>query len=193
MSQEVQFFKTPSIEAFLATNAAQELDRALDALNAVGPVPEDEAGIAALVGQLVERFTIRDGPTVDEAALRFRNERNQLLVLELPISGRGEWLAFQVRSLPPPAFVGQVQLHTEPPAIVLTYKLKDPTKGWEGPVDGDMAMLRTYIGALTAAIAAFNGMLPAMVEGKIKDLLSYNQVRHDIAAKLAKRGFQEGS
>jgi hypothetical protein len=72
--------------------------------------------------------------------------------------------------------------------IALTYKVG---KDWEGGLDGDMAMLKTYIGAIATAIGQFNAALPGLIDGKIQGTLTQNQLRRDIAAKLAKRGFKE--
>ena len=95
-----------------------------------------------------------------------------------------------MRSLPPPTFVGHVALDLAGGQLALTYKLKEGS-AWENAMDGDLAMLRTYMGSVTAAIAALNGTLPAMVEGKIRDALAHLQVRREIAAKMAQRGFRE--
>ena len=72
MTQDTPLFKTPSIEAFLSTSVSHALDQALSALDAEQAMPEDPEGIRALVGQLIGRFTMRDGPVIDEALLEPR-------------------------------------------------------------------------------------------------------------------------
>jgi hypothetical protein len=188
VSADAQLFKTPSIETHLQASTSLELDKALEVLNEEGGFPTEPEPLAALAHELVDRFTVRQGPRIDEAALTFHNDRNQLLALMVPILGNIYFLTYQVRSLPAPAFVGQVHMEGEAGTIALTYKLG---KDWESGIDGDLALLKTYIGAIATAIAQFNQALPGMIDAKIKNTLTHNQLRRDIAEKLAKRGFKE--
>jgi hypothetical protein len=191
VSQDAQLFKTPSIETHLLASTAVEVDRALEVLNEEGGFPVDAEGLALLASELVARFSIQQPPAMHEANLTFHNDRNQLLSLLIPIIGNIYFLTYQVRSLPSPAFVGQIHMEGEAGTIAISYKFKDAGRAWETNVDGDLAMLRTYISSIAAAITTFNGMLPALIETKIKETLSFNQLRRDIADKMAKRGFRE--
>lgn len=191
MSQDAQLFKTPSIETHLVNTTSVEVDRALEILNEEGAFPEDPEGLAAVTQQLVARFTIRQSPAMDEANLAFHNDRNQLLTLIIPIAGNIYFLTYQVQRLPSPSWVGLVQMEGEAGTIALTYKLKEPGRGWEAAVDGDLAMMKTYIAAIGAAIATFNASLPALIQQKVKETLSFNQLRRDIASKMSTRGFRE--
>ena len=130
-------------------------------------------------------------PVIDDATLSFHNDRNQVLTLKLPVRGNIYFLTYQVRSMPPPMFQGTVHVEDEAGLILLEYKLKAGPKSWEAGVDEDMAMLRTYVSSIGAAITAFNGMLEGLIESKINDTLAHNRLRLDIAAKMAKRGFEE--
>lgn len=188
MSTDALLFKTPSLETHLPASTALELDKALDVLNEEGGFPTEPEPLAALARELVERFSITSGPRIDESALTFHNDRNQLLTLIVPIAGNIYFLTYQVRNLPPPAFVGQAHMEGEAGTIALTYKLG---KDWEAGLDGDLALLKTYIGATTNAINQFNASLPAMINAKINGTLTQNQLRREIAEKLAKRGFRE--
>ncbi|MDB5101259.1 MAG: hypothetical protein JWM80_5680 [Cyanobacteria bacterium RYN_339] len=188
MSQDAQLFKTPSIEIHLLSSTSLELDKALEVRNEEGGFPTEPEPLAELARELVERFTVRQGPRVDDPAMTFHNDRNQLLTLMVPVVGNIYFLTYQARSMPAPAFVGLVHMEGEAGTIAVTYKL---TKDWERSLDGDMALLKTYIGAINTAIGQFNAALPALIEGKIKDTLTHNQLRRDIAEKLAKRGFRE--
>ena len=191
MGADIPLFKTPSLENHLLLTATAALDAELAALNAEGRVATDPAGFAVLAAGLGSRLRVPDPPTIDEDALTFENHGNRHVVVHLPITGAYELLAFQVRGMPPPALQGVLQPEPEARRLTLAYEVKPGPAPWDAGLDGDLAMLRAYVGALAQAVAGFNQHLGSLVEAKIRDILQFNEVRREIAEKMARRGFRE--
>ncbi len=191
MGADIPLFKTPSLETHLLATATAALDTALAALNAEGRVALDPAGFAVLAAELGARLRIGDAPTIDESALTFENHENRRVVVHLPITGDFELLMYQVRGMPPPTMQGLLRPEAQAARIAITYEIKPGPTPWDAGLDGDLAMLRTYVGALGQAVVSFNQHLNSLVEAKIRDTIQFNEVRREIADKMARRGFRE--
>lgn len=184
-------FKTPSLESHLLAQASQALDEELAVLNAEGRVASDPGGFAVLVQQLVSRLRLGSAPSIDEAGLTFENRGNRQVVVHLPITGAIALLAYQVRGMPPPALVGILRSEVEAGRLAIAYDVKPGPRAWDAGLDGDLAMIRAYMNALTNAIAAYDQHLASLVESKIRDTIQFNEVRREIAEKMVRRGFRE--
>lgn len=191
MGADLPLFKTPSIESHLLAVATAALDEALAELNATGDVASEPASFAVLAAELGGRLRVAELPAVDEAALAYENHANRRVVVHLPIAGNFALLAYQVRGMPPPSLVGQLQMDEALGRLSLAYDVKPGPKPWDASLDGDLAMLRAYFGALGQAVAHFNQQLGALVEAKIRDTIQFNEVRREIGEKMARRGFRE--
>lgn len=191
MGADTPLFKTPSLENHLLATATHALDGALAALNAEGRITQDPGGFAVLAAELGSRLRVGDVPTIDEAALTFENHDNRRVEVHLPISGDFELLMYQVRGMPPPSLQGTLRSEPHAGRLTIAYEIKPGPTPWDAGLDGDLAMLRAYVGALGQAVAHFNQHVGALVEAKIRDTIQYNEVRREIAEKMARRGFKE--
>lgn len=191
MGADLPLFKTPSLENHLLATATHALDGALAALNAQGRISQDPGSFAVLAAELGSRLRIGDAPTIDEAALTFENHDNRRVEVHLPITGAFDLLSYQVRGMPPPALQGTLRIEPERQRLAIAYDIKPGPTPWDAGLDGDLAMLRAYVGALGQAVAHFNQHLGSLVEAKIRDTIQYNEVRREIGEKMARRGFRE--
>lgn len=184
-------FKIPSLEAHLLAGATGALDQALAALNAEGRVAGDPGGFAVLMQQLVGGLRPAPAPVIDEAGLTFENRGNRQVVVHLPVTGDFALLSLQVRGMPPPALSGALRPEPDAGRLTITYEVRTGPKAWDAALDGDLAMIRAYMRAVAAAIAAFDQGLPALVEAKIRETIRANEVRREIAEQMGRRGFRE--
>lgn len=191
MGADIPLFKTPSLENHLLATATATLDGALAALNAEGRIASDPAGFALLAAELGARLRIEDAPAIAEDALTFENRENRRVVVHLPITGDFELLMYQVRGMPPPTLQGVLRSEPHAARLAITYEVKPGPTAWDACLDGDLAMLRAYVGALGQAVASFNLHLGSLVEAKIRDMLHFNDVRREIAETMLRRGFRE--
>lgn len=191
MARETPLFRTPSLENHLLVSTILGVDAALAALNEAGRVDPTASAVKALVADLAERFQITDAPQICEDALTYENQENRQITIHVPIDGDHSLLIYQVRSMPPPGFVGQIRVQPEEARITFDYKIAGGARAWDASLDGDLALLRTYVGSTAGAIAAFNQTLPDVVAAKIKEKLEFNRARREIAEKMRQRGFVE--